>query len=357
MPRPIESPASLFPEDLEHVLAHTSEAWSELHGARLFITGGTGFFGHWLLESFAYINDRHGLQARAVVLSRDPAAWARHVPHLAQNPAIECLAGDVRSFAFPRGSFSHIVHAATDASRRLNEQAPALMFDTIVAGTRRTLDFALACGATSMLLVSSGAVYGPQPLDLANISEEYRGAPDVLEVAAAYGEGKRAAEFQCAAYHRQHGLDVRIARCFAFVGAGLPLDAHFAVGNFLRDVLNERPVELQSDGRAVRSYLYAADLAIWLWTILVRGAPCRPYNVGSDQPVSIRDLATAVASLSPQPLAVRHKPRCVDSGLPPRYVPSIERARRELGLDVLVPLGTALRRTLSWHQQQGVLAK
>ena len=86
------------------------------------------------------------------------------------------------------------------------------------------------------------------------------------------------------------------------------------------------------------------------------GAPCRPYNVGSDQAVSILDLAAAVASLPPQPLAVRHGPRSAASGLPPRYVPSVERARRELGLEVRVPLEAALRRTFNWHQQQTVLA-
>jgi dTDP-glucose 4,6-dehydratase len=356
MPRTIESPARLFAEDLEHVLLHTAREWNDLRGQRLFITGGTGFFGRWLLESFAYINDRLRLQARAMLLSRDPTAWAHRMPHLADHPAIDFVTGDVRNFAFPHGTFSHIIHAATDASSRLNQHAPTVMFDTIVAGTRRTLDFALACGATTMLQVSSGAVYGPQPPELSHMSEDYRGAPDVMATTAAYGEGKRAAELHCAAYHRQHGLDVRVARCFAFVGAGLPLDAHFAVGNFLRDALHERPVEVASDGRTVRSYLYAADLAIWLWTILFRGAPCRPYNAGSDQAVSILDVATTVASLPPQPLAVRHGPRSAASGLPPRYVPSIERARRELGLEVRVPLETALRRTLTWHQQQTVLA-
>ena len=191
MPRPIESPARLFPEDLEHVLLHTARAWNDLRGQRLFITGGTGFFGRWLLESFAYVNDRLHLQARAMLLSRDPAAWARRMPHLADHPAIDFVSGDVRNFAFPHGNFSHIIHAATDASSRLNQHAPTVMFDTIVAGTRRTLDFALACGATTMLQVSSGAVYGPQPPELSHMSEDYRGAPDVMATTAAYGEGKR----------------------------------------------------------------------------------------------------------------------------------------------------------------------
>src|SRR5438445_9085337 len=144
-------------EDLDLVLTHTKELWEEVRGQRIFITGGTGFFGCWLLESFAWANDRLGLGADAVVLTRDGARF-RLKSQVAAHPSIRLHDGDVRCFDFPAGEFSHVIHAATESSAALNERDPLGMLDTIVAGTRRTLDFTASCGAGKFLLTSSGAV-------------------------------------------------------------------------------------------------------------------------------------------------------------------------------------------------------
>jgi nucleoside-diphosphate-sugar epimerase len=340
---------SLFPEDLDHVLAHTRDDWEELRGGRLFLTGGTGFFGTWLIESFLWANQSLGLGAEALVLSRNPAAFLRKMPHLAVQKALTLHAGDVTSFDFPPGHFSHVVHAATAASASLNAEAPLIMVDTIVTGTRRTLDFARFSGAKKFLLTSSGAVYGPQPPEIVHVSEEYRGGPDPLAPASAYGEGKRLAEHLCSLYARCFGIDVKISRGFAFVGPYLPLDAHFAIGNFIRDALAGGPIAVGGDGTPLRSYLYAADLAVWLWKILFHGKTCRAYNIGSDSEISIAELARTVSeSLSPGSevriaLPASDGPRQI-------YVPAVRRAREELGLEVRIPLDESLRRTGRWHR-------
>lgn len=337
--------------DLDDVLAWSESAWNELRGARVFVTGGTGFFGRWLLETFAWANDRLDLGARVVVLSRAPDAFVQKAPHLAAHPCIALHAGDVRDFAFPAGAFSHVVHAATDASATKIADDPLEMFATIVDGTRRTLEFARAAGAKRFLLASSGAAYGTQPPEITHVPEDYAGGPETTHPGAVYGEGKRAAETLCAAGARAGGFEAVIARCFAFVGPFLPLDAHYAAGNFVRDGLCGGPIRVGGDGTPLRSYLYAADLAAWLWTLLARGQAGRVYNVGSDEEASIAELARAVAACFDDTVAVSVAGKPVPGRAPARYVPSIARARNELGLQAWTPLPEALRRTVAWHRQ------
>jgi dTDP-glucose 4,6-dehydratase len=219
------------------------------------------------------------------------------------------------------------------------------MLDTIVEGTRHPLDHAIACGAKRFLLTSSGAVYGKQPPDMTHIPEEYAGGPDPLDPRSAYGEGKRMAEHLSALYARGSALEPKIARCFAFIGPGLPLNGTYAIGNFIRDALSGGPIRVNGDGTPYRSYLHAADLAIWLWEILVRGHPCRPYNVGGERDLSIAELAREVArAISPE--AAIH---VAGSPIPGqgilRYVPSTRRAASELGLAAMISLSEAIQRT------------
>jgi nucleoside-diphosphate-sugar epimerase len=341
--------AALPPEDLAHVLAHTRELWGEARGQRFFITGGTGFFGRWLLESFCLANDELQLGLRATVLTRDPARFAGQAPHLAARAELEFIGGDVRKFAYPAGTYRYMIHAATEASASLNEQAPGEMLDTIVSGTRHALGFAAQAGVQKLLLTSSGAVYGRQPAGLTHVSEDYAGAPDPLAAGSAYGVGKREAEQMCTAHARRHGYEAKIARCFAFVGPHLPLDAHFAIGNFIRDALAGGPIRIAGDGTPHRSYLYAADLAVWLWTMLFRAPTARTYNVGSSESVSIRETAAAVAGVFPSPIEITVAQPAV-SQAPSRYVPAIARAENELGLRVRIPLAKAIERTVRWLQ-------
>ncbi|MBD2552236.1 NAD-dependent epimerase/dehydratase family protein [Limnothrix sp. FACHB-708] len=335
-------------EDLDYILETTHDLWEDLRSQRIFITGGTGFFGRWLLESLVWANDKQALEVKALVLTRNPAAFAKKAPHLVSHPAIEFHVGDVRSFSFPDGAFSHIIHAATEASAQLNQEAPLLMLDTIVQGTRHVLEFARHCGAKKFLLTSSGAVYGQQPPDMTHIPEDYRGAPDTMDAKSAYGEGKRMAELLCTIYAQQCNIETKIARCFAFVGPHLPLESHFAIGNFIRDALQGASILVNGDGKPYRSYLYVADLVIWLWTILLKGQSCYPYNVGSEESLSIANVAHVVREIFHQNIQVEICQCPASNAATSRYVPSSKRALSELNLQPRVDLVNAVRRTIAW---------
>lgn len=336
-------------EDLDHVLKHTLPLWEEAYGRTFFITGGTGFFGMWLLESFAHINAHLNLGMRATVLTRSPAAFAAKAPHLATRSDLTFIHGDVRDFELPGEPFDYIIHAATEASVKLNEELPEEMFDAIIGGTRRVLELAARCGVRKLLLTSSGAVYGKQPPEMTHVPETYAGAPDPLLPDSAYGVGKRASEHMCVVHARRHGYEAKVARCFAFVGPHLPLDTHFAIGNFIRDALQGDPILIGGDGSPMRSYLYASDLAVWLWTLLFKAPSSRAYNVGSAAALDIAALAATVRqSLAPD-IDIRIA-RAAEPGAPrSRYVPSIDRAHADLALSVSVDLKTAISKTGRWH--------
>lgn len=339
--------ASVPAGDLDHILTHSGDIWRQLASRRLFITGGTGFFGIWLLEAIAAANDALKVGVGATVLSRDPAPFLARVPHLAHREEFDWLQGDPASFAFPAKHHDYIVHLATATSAHLGHSDPRCMLETKFAGICRVLDYARHAGIRRLLATSSGAVYGPQPPGLGHIPETYNGAPDPMDPASAYGQGKRLIEQMCSI---ADAVECVIARCFCFVGPHLPMDARFAAGNFMRDALGGGPVRVHGDGTPLRSYLYAADLVVWLLTLLVKGQARRAYNVGSDHAVSIAELALAIAAMAGEcKISIGQVP----SGLPAnRYVPAIDRARKELGLDVWIPLNDALQRSFAWARRQ-----
>lgn len=346
-------PPNPLAPDLDHVLQHTQGIWEELRDQRIFITGGTGFFGRWLLESFVRANDVFNLQSKAWVLTRDPIAFQRSAPHLAAHPAVHLHPGNFTAFEFPEGRFHAVLHAASETGYAPDAELPLGLYDANVTGTRRVLDFARASGATRFLFTSSGAAYGPQPAELTHVPEEYAGAPDTMDATSAYGQAKRACEFLCAMYARQYGFSAPVARCFAFTGPHLPLDRNFAIGNFVRDALEGGPIRIGGDGTPFRSYLYAADLAVWLWTILFRGESCRLYNVGSNAALSILDLAEKVAQVVSPAARITIAGKPIPGAPVARYVPSVERAQKELGLKVIVSLDEAIRRTAHSHRVPG----
>ena len=344
--------------DLDHVLQRARPAWDALRGARIYVTGGTGFIGSWLLESFVWANTRLKLQAELVALTRDGASFAARLPHVAADPAVSLLEGDVREPVRNAGRFTHVIHGAVAANAKLNGERPREMVDTIVEGTRHTLALAESARAARVLVISAGAVYGRQPPDVTHLPEDFPGAPDPMDVSDAvhaYGVSKRLAESMAALHGRYADSGVTVARCFTFVGPYMPLDWHFAIGNFIGDALARRPVRLSGDGSPYRSYLYAADLAVWLWTMLANGAPGRAYNVGSERSMSLWEVARNVsATLRDAGAGPAVRAREPDPAVPPsRYVPSTRRAREELGLDEWIGLEDAVRRTYAWHARGG----
>lgn len=336
-------------EDLADILQRLTPLQDKLRGKRIFIYYDTTFFGKWLLESFVLINRQYALGATLTALSRNPENFLSEYPKIREFNEISFVQGDIRNFTFPAGHFDYVIHAATEASAKLDQEHPEEMYSVILEGTRRILDFTATSGAGKMLFISSGAVYGTQPPELANISEDFINTPGFEGPESAYGRGKLHAERLCLEYAAMYRFYITIARCFAFAGPYLPLDTHFAIGNFINDCLAGRPIIIKGDGTPLRSYMYAADLAVWLWTILVNGLNDRAYNVGSEEAISIAELAAAVNGCFGNRSAIQIFQSPPENALPARYVPSTGRARKELNLTMNFTLNQTLAQTINWH--------
>ncbi len=346
-----------FPVDqLDESVNRCANIWSSLRGARVFVTGGTGLLGRWIVATLLRGNETHALDLRVVCLTRSPERFTEACPTLCQNASLTLVAGDIRSFELPSGKFTHLIHAAADTSAEADSD-PLLLFDSIVSGTQRVLDFARVSGIHDAVFTSSGAVYGQQPIDMERIPETYLGAGPTNDPRSTYGTAKRAAEQLFTIYHNSYGISTKIARCFAFAGPHMSFDGHFAIGNFIRDAVRGDKIVVKGDGTPLRSFLYPADTAAWLLTILVNGQAGGIYNVGSDEAVTIAELAERVSRLVPsaQSFEILGKPD--PSAHRSRYIPDISKAREKLRLDVWTDLDETIRRTAGWYAGRPTLAR
>ncbi|HEX8333113.1 MAG TPA: NAD(P)-dependent oxidoreductase [Segetibacter sp.] len=340
--------------DLQHILNKTKDIWEPVRNKNIFVTGGTGFFGKWLLESFIYINKLLQLDATITVLTRNPENFLNDFPFYRNETSVKFIKGDILTFEFPADSFQLIIHAATEADAALNQMQPLLMLDTITAGTRRILDLAKQNPVESFLFTSSGAVYGKQPSTVTHVAEKDGYSVDINNPNSAYAEGKRLAELYCSIYHAHYKLSVKIARCFAFVGPYLPLDKHFAIGNFISNALKGEDIIIKGDGTPYRSYLYAADLAVFLWKILLQGQNNTPYNVGSNEDYNLKTIAETVAELTP---GISVKVLTEKDPLKPveRYVPDISFIQKNLGAQVAFGLIDSIKKTKHFYSADEIV--
>lgn len=309
-----------------------------LSGHHLFVTGGTGFLGRTLLDYIDECAREHGTDFRVTVMTRDPQTFVHRWSRYDHMPWLRFTAGALHQFPSADKSVTDVIHAAGQSHVDMD---PAAWIADTVSGARGALEWTIASGATRFVLISSGAVYGQQPPEISGFKESFQSAPDPALISSVYGQAKRIAEQLCTVYRDRYGLSTCVARCFALVSPHVPLNGKFAIGNFIRDALQSDAIVISGDGEAVRTYLYGRDAAHWILTMLLRGKGGEAYNVGSDEPISIRQLAELVAAqLAPQK-SICTRAILKSDELRQLYVPDIDKAK-SLGLRVETPLPEAI---------------
>jgi dTDP-glucose 4,6-dehydratase len=311
--------------------------------ATLLIIGGTGFFGKSILDSF----QRGLLQTwsidHVIVMARNVEGLKDKAPSLIVGK-VTLISADISKMDYlPQAEF--VIHAAASSVASNYLKSPLMERSNILSGVLNYCKLAKIFHQHSKILyVSSGAVYGTQSPELEMISEGYKFAnPDDIP------EGKR--DYACAKRDAEKvfmgmgssGLNVSVARCFSFVGPWLPLNQHFAIGNFIADGLAGREIEVLAKHRVYRSYMYADELVEWLMTIAsASNQTCPIWNVGSEESILIDDLAQVVGcNFGLAPTESHYIVDKID-----RYVPSTRKIQRELGIVMKMNLITAITKTI-----------
>lgn len=306
----------------------------------LLLIGGSGFFGKSFLDAFQRgMLDQWEIGA-IKILSRTASNLRATNPCLISK-SVSLLDADITNCtSLPIADY--VIHAAasTDAAQYL--QSPDLQMRNILLGTDNFCKLASIYYKNSKLLyISSGAVYGAQYNNLEKISEEKDLPPLELvdESKKVYTEAKRLSEERIASL-ASTGISISIARCFAFLGYYLPRNQHFAIGNFIQDGIEKRPIEVKARHPVYRSYMHADDLIVWLMTIVAAATTkCSIFNVGSDKPIEIRDLAKMIGEIYSAPVLSQNISSDLQADF---YVPSITKASKELGLQLKFSLEDAI---------------
>ena len=328
---------SIVLEDFRQIAA-APLPWSEFAGARVLVTGATGFIAAYLIETLLFLND-HILErpVQVVGLARNREKVEKRFGSSVDRPDLSFLIQDVSAAPEISGPVDFIVHAASLAGTKFYLTNPAGTILPNMIGTYHLLQLAQQVGTRKFLFISSGEAAGtftsPPVLP---IKEDDYGAMNHLDLRYCYAEGKRAGETLCGAWWAQYGVPTVTARLSHTYGPGMDLADGRVFADFVANVVRREPIEIKSAGLAVRPFCYLADSVLgWLY-LLLKGAGGQVYNLANDEAyISVRDLATTVAGLFPERnIRVIISPRLGSSG------PSV--------WDQKIPIDTGKLRALGW---------
>jgi len=312
----------------------------------LFI-GGTGFFGKAFLN---FIKSNRGSINSLTIVGRSAETFLQKNKEFKDLDNVNYIYGDILKDIshLSKLSCSHIIHAAAD-STYVTQLSKMQRYDQIVEGTRNVLDLVRDYFPKSKLLfISSGGVYGEMQVNKKSFDENDMFTSGTLDSSNVYSIAKRVAEQLCSLYFDEYDLKVSIARCFCFSGIHLPLDVHFAIGNFINDANSNKNIIIKGDGESIRSYLDQDDLVEWLMKILEYDSFNKNvYNVGSEESISIKDLAFLIRKLSSKSIDVQILNERNKNLKKSIYVPNCKKITQKFNLSQKVSLSSSITKMLN----------
>jgi dTDP-glucose 4,6-dehydratase len=307
---------------------------------RVVVTGAAGFLDSHLCDRF--LEEGHEVVGLDNLLTGSP----EHIAHLFGHPRFTFVKYDVTQYVYVPGPVDMVLHFASPASPVEYTRHPIHTLKVCSLGTLHTLGLARAKGAR-YVLASTSEVYGdpevhPQP-------EGYVGCVNPIGPRSVYDEGKRFAEALAMAYHRTHGLDVRVLRIFNTYGPRMRPDDGRVIPTFIVQALRGEPITVYGDGRQPRSFCYVTDLIEGVYRAAVQeGLGGLVVNLGNPGETPILEVANLIRRLTGAAVPIVFHPLPEDD--PRRRCPDISRAREVLGWEPTVGLEEGLRRTIEYFR-------
>lgn len=341
---------SLERSDLEHIYSKLPEI-DQLNNRSILVTGASGFIGRNIMEFLIHLRNFHKINLQITAITRNITSFKAKFPLLNQIDWINLVESDIANCHYKiLQKFDFVIHAACDTNPEVLKNKQLEFIDENYIGTKSILEIVKRSPNCKFLYLSSGATYGTQEESIKHMEEVCLNAPVTNRSDSVYGETKRINELLCALYANKYDINYNIARCYSFVGPYMNFDGHYAIGNFIKNIARGEDIIIKSRNQVFRSYLYSADLVIWLFKILLSGKKGEIYNVGSGRDITISDLALLVKnSLESKSNVVFKDEEIFNTSSSSRYIPSNLKIKNDLKVDEWISLEEAIRKTYNWY--------
>lgn len=314
----------------------------ELKNSHILVTGGTGFFGKWILESIVFLNDNFGFNVKLYLLARNHNEFIDNM--IANRNDVIFIKNDIRNIKDIPVDIEYIIHAAAIPDNREHMSNPIEIMDIISRGTKQILNAALSLNNLKKILnISSGQVYGA--INSNFISEKDIGIVDTNSIKSIYPEAKRYGETLSIAYKSLYKLPVVQVRPFSFIGPNIELNKPWAINNFISDAIKFKKIKIIGNGKPIRSYMYPTDMVWWLLNILIHKKNGIAYNLGSSEGISLEELAVKIKSKIGNDVNIEIHDMNEDDSI---FVPDGAFIKEELNVDIKIGIDEALDSTIKW---------
>jgi len=314
--------------------------------ASFFITGGTGIIGKWLVGFLTYLKTTTHKDISLSVLSRDPSKFKKKYP---ETNWVNMFKGDiVNEINAPCKKYDYFIHGATDV---IKKNTFSEILDVNVLGTKNALNFAEKCNVKSFQLLSSGAVYGNQKCSELGFNENDISLIDHTNSNCAYSLGKQIAEALVLNFGPEGKIKNKsICRLFANYGPHVPLDSHFAISNFVNDLVSGADkLNIIGNGLTIRSYLHLQDLVGAIIKVLMaENKVIDVFNIGSSKKISIFELASKVIEISDRKLEIEVMGENIENAHSNIYFPNTDNFENSFGQIDNVSFEKGLIRYIDW---------